>query len=264
MLIFEFLQKSMSRNSIPNDWHRRIKYVTIKKLLKAFPKTNSHVGIKSPPPTFSREGCQNQAISKSISNIKINIKIGRDIKINIKIKFKYRTDKSLNSFTINENDIFLIIKNLNADKAHGWDNISVRIIQLCGKETILPLQLLFKSMLEEGIFPDDWKKSNVVPVHKKESTNLIKSYRPICLFPIFSKIFERLIFNSLYNYLMQNKLFTECQSGFIPGDSCVAQLLSITHEIYKCFDCNPPADTRVIFPTFLIFRKAFDNVCMKV
>ena len=60
------------------------------------------------------------------------------------------------------------MKNLNPDKAHGWDNISIRIIQLCGKETILPLQLLFKSMLEEGIFPDDWKKSNVVPVHKKE------------------------------------------------------------------------------------------------
>ena len=40
-------------------------------------------------------------------------------------KFKYRTDKRLNSFTISENDIFLIIKFFfNADKAHGWDNIS--------------------------------------------------------------------------------------------------------------------------------------------
>ena len=94
-------------------------------------------------------------------------------------EFKYRTDKRLNSFTFNENDIFLIIKNLNADKAHRWDNISIRMIQLCRKEIILPLQLLFKSILEEDIFPDDWKKSNAVPVHKKESTNLIKKYRPI-------------------------------------------------------------------------------------
>ena len=70
-------------------------------------------------------------------------------------KIKYRTDKRLNSFTINENDIFLIIKNLNPDKAHGWDNISIRMIQLCGKEIVLPLQLLFKSVLEEGIFPED-------------------------------------------------------------------------------------------------------------
>ena len=70
-------------------------------------------------------------------------------------KFKYRIDKRLNSFTINENNIFLIIKNLNADKAHRWDNICIRMIQLCKKEIILPLQLLFKSILEEGTFPED-------------------------------------------------------------------------------------------------------------
>ena len=51
-------------------------------------------------------------------------------------KFKYRTDKRLNSFTINENNIFLIIKNLNADKAHEWDNISIKLMQLCEKEII--------------------------------------------------------------------------------------------------------------------------------
>ena len=112
-------------------------------------------------------------------------------------------------------------------------------------------------MLEEDTFPEDWKKINVVPVHKRESTNLIKNHRLISLLPILSNIFERLIFNSLFNYFMQNKLFTECQSGFIPGESCVAQLLSTTHEIYKSFDCNPPAETRGIF---LDISKAFDKV----
>ena len=60
---------------------------------------------------------------------------------------------------------------------------------------------------------------------------------------------------------MQNKLFIQCQSGLIPGDSCAAQLLSITHEIYKCFDCNPPADRGEFF---LIFRKPFIKSGMKV
>ena len=46
---------------------------------------------------------------------------------------------------------------------------------------------------------------------------------------------------------MQNKLFTECQSSFIPGDSCVAQLLSVTNEVYKNFDWNPPAGMRRFF-----------------
>ena len=103
---------------------------------------------------------------------------------------------------------------------------------------------MFRSLLEEGVFPDDWKKSNVVPIHKRDSKNLIKNYRPIILLPIFSKIFERLIFNSVFSYFIQNKLFTEYQSDFIPGDSCVAQLLSITHEIYKTFDCNSSCDMR--------------------
>ena len=66
------------------------------------------------------------------------------------------------------------------------------MIQFWGKEIVLPLHLLFKSVLEEGIFPEDWKKGNVVPVHKKEAKKLIKTYRPISLLPIFSKIFERL------------------------------------------------------------------------
>ena len=69
--------------------------------------------------------------------------------------------------------IYLISKNLNPEKAHGWDNISIRMIKLCGKAIVDPLRILFLSFLEEGVYPDDWKKSNVVPIHKKESKNLI-------------------------------------------------------------------------------------------
>ena len=60
------------------------------------------------------------------------------------------------------------------------------MIESCGKSIALPLKLLFKAILEERTFPEDWKKSNVVPIHKKKSKNLIKNYRPISLLPIFS------------------------------------------------------------------------------
>ena len=98
-----------------------------------------------------------------------------------------------------------------------------------------PLLILFLSFLEEGVYPDDRKKSNVVPIHKKESKNLIKNYRLINLLPVFSKVFDRVIFYSLFNHFLENK-FTESQSGFLPGDSCISQLLSFTREIYKSFD----------------------------
>ena len=86
---------------------------------------------------------------------------------------------------------------------------------------------------------------------------MIKNYCPVSLVPIFSKTSEWLIFNSLHNYFIHNKLFTECQSGVIPGDSWGAQLLSITHEIYQGFDCNQADDTRRVF---LDIPEAFDKV----
>ena len=104
--------------------------------------------------------------------------------------FNFKTNNRLKSFDINENDLHLIIKNLNANKAHGWDDISIRMIQLCGKSIALPLKLLFKTILEEGTFPEDWKKSNVVPIHKKESKNLIKTIDLSIFFPYSVKFLK--------------------------------------------------------------------------
>ena len=75
--------------------------------------------------------------------------------------------------------------------------------------------------------------------------------------PVCGKIFEKIIFNSLFKYLEDNKLLNGNQSGFCPGDSCVHQLLSITHEIYKAFDANPSLEVRAVF---LDLSKAFDKV----
>ena len=92
-------------------------------------------------------------------------------------------------------------------------------------------------------------------LHKKEDKNLLKNYRPISLLSIFSKIFERVVRGFLFNHLQSNKLFTSSQSGFLPGDSCIAQLLSIIHEIETAFDNNPTVDVRGVF---LDTSKAFD------
>ena len=49
--------------------------------------------------------------------------------------------------------------------------------KLCKQSIITPLIIIFKTALRTGVLPDAWKKGNIVPVHKKESKNLIKSYR---------------------------------------------------------------------------------------
>ena len=68
-------------------------------------------------------------------------------------------------------------------------------------------------------------------------------------------MFERILYNSLFNFLNQNGLISLVQSGFKPGDSCINQLLSITHEIYHSME-----DGYEIRGVFLDISKAFDKV----
>ena len=83
--------------------------------------------------------------------------------------FSYKIEKILISFDIKDDDILQLIKNLNVDKAHGWDQLSIRMIKTCVDSITFPLRLIFKSMINEGVFSEDWKKSNVVLTYKKES-----------------------------------------------------------------------------------------------
>ena len=61
----------------------------------------------------------------------------------------------------------------------------------------------------------------------------------------------------MFEFLHENNLLNENQSGFRPSDSCEYQLLSIVHDIYASFDCNPPRNVRGVF---LDISKAFDRV----
>ena len=69
------------------------------------------------------------------------------------------------------------------------------------------------------------------------------------------KVFERMMYNKVFSFLTENDLISQNQSGFKPGHSCVNQLLSTTHEIYKSFD-----DGWGVRGVFLDISKAFDKV----
>ena len=112
-------------------------------------------------------------------------------------------------------------------------------------------------IIRKGIFLEIWKKTNVIPIHIIEDKALIKNYCPISLLLIFGKIFERIIYNSLFNYFLSNKLFTPSPSDFLPGDSCFAKLLSIIHEIQTAFDNSPTIDVRGVL---IDISKAFAEV----
>ena len=169
-----------------------------------------------------------------------------------------RTNESLNTINFTEDDILNVIRKLDPSKAHGHDQISIRMVQICDKAICKPLHLIFSSCIESGIFPTEWKKANVVPIHKRDDKQNVKNYRPVSLLPIFGKIFERLIYNEMYSFFIENDLISSNQSGFKQGDSCINQLLSITHDIYQSLDQG--YEVRGVF---LDISKAFDKVWHK-
>ena len=152
----------------------------------------------------------------------------------------------LSDFVISEEKILKIIRSVNPNKAHGWDEISIRMIKLSDVSLVTPLKIIFTNCLSQGVFPGIWNCANVVPVHKKNEKNLKSNYRPISLLPIFGKMLEKLMYDSLYSHLDSCNLLNPNQSGFRPGDSTVNQLISITHTIFTAFDCSPPLDVRSV------------------
>ena len=127
-----------------------------------------------------------------------------------------------------------------------------------GDESLVkPPSIIFRNSLNSCIQPRTWKKANVIPVHKKDDKQCVNNYRHVSLLPVFEKIFEKLFFNEIDSFLDREKLLNTNQSGFRPFDSCVNQLLTITHEIFSSFDCNPSLEVCSIF---LDISKAFDKV----
>ena len=96
----------------------------------------------------------------------------------------------------------------------------------------------------------------MVPVHKKGDKKRLKNYRPISLLPTAEKIFERLSYERMFvEFFIENNLISKNQSGFLPGDSCINQLRSITHELYQSFH-----DCLEVCATFLDISKALDKI----
>ena len=124
-------------------------------------------------------------------------------------------------------DVIQIIRQLDSNKAYGHDMIRIRTLKLCGDPICKPLELIFKTCLRNGRFLLEWKKVYALSIHKKGDKQIIKNYRPVPLLPICGKIFERLLYDTMFDFFSKNNLFSPNRSGFRPGDSCISQLFQL-------------------------------------
>ena len=83
------------------------------------------------------------------------------------------------------------------------------------------------------------KRETFCRFNKKTEHRQSKIIAPVSLSSVCQKKFERLIFDSSFNFMIRNNLLNSFQSGFGPNDFCVNQLISVTHNVHLIFDANP-------------------------
>ena len=107
-----------------------------------------------------------------------------------------------------------------------------------------------------GIFPEYCKKAIVRPLHKKGAIDNITNYRPLTLLPFISKIFEQCMYTRLFKHAVAHNIFSSQQFGFIKGRSTQDALISLTNNIYDCFNEKGYFCLNI----FIDFQKCFDTI----
>ena len=100
-----------------------------------------------------------------------------------------------------KNKILAEIHNLDKQKACQESDIPVKII----KDNIDSFSEFilhnFNNSLFDATFPSELKKADVIPGFKKKDRNNVENYCSVSILPNFSKIYERCLYDQMYNTL---------------------------------------------------------------
>ena len=152
-------------------------------------------------------------------------------------------------------EILKVINNLDANKSSDIYDIAPKFVKLSAQAVSQLLTIIFNRSINEGCFPEAMKKAKIIPLHKGGIVLSVSNYRPISLLPIFSKIFERLVYNRLIDFVEKNKIITQNQFGFQKNKSTEMAVTSIISQITNAFEKKESS-----YCVFLDFAKAFDTV----
>ena len=172
---------------------------------------------------------------------------------NVDLNITSKNSELISDIQISELEVEHFVNNLDTTKAYASDGIPPRLLKEFSREICSSLCSLFNMSLATGRLPMEWKRANVIPIHKKDCVEPVTNYRPISLLPIVSKVLERCVFSNIYPLV--RVLINKVQHGFLRNRSCITQLLGVRHDIGKNLDRNKQVDV-----LYLDFSKAFDSV----
>lgn len=153
------------------------------------------------------------------------------------------------------NEIEKYIDNLKPSNSKGNDGLSCDTLKKIKQHVLTPLQHIFNICLKNGQFPEQFKISTIIPIHKSGDTNKLDNYRPISLVSNLSKIFEKCIKFRVIEHLEKYKILSKNQYGFRKDLSTEDAIYELTKKIYSSIDKK-----KKCLAIFLDLRKAFDTV----
>ena len=167
-------------------------------------------------------------------------------------RIKPRTNSKIPDLIITVTMVLEALKNINANKSCGPDNLHPRLLLELADNIALPVTILFNATLKDGTIPKDWKMAFITGIFKKGSKHLPENYRPISLTSILCKIMEKFVRDSVVTHLLEKGLLSKKQFGFISGRSTLTQLLYYLDECLKKI-----ANGNVVDAVYLDFSNAF-------
>ncbi|XP_064390046.1 uncharacterized protein LOC135337956 [Halichondria panicea] len=162
---------------------------------------------------------------------------------------------SLDSISCSPDQVLSLLSRTKLKTASGPDGISSHMLRKTSSSIHHFFTYLFNKSIETGVFPEEWKASNVTPIFKAGDPKLASNYRPISLLSLLSKVLERIVLNKVVEYLTSNNLLSTLQFGFRRGSSTQEAILHATHDWHRSLD-NGSSVAAVFFD----LSKAFDRV----
>ena len=209
-----------------------------------------------------KQVCNNKNIAESLNhfycNIGINLSKNIPITENPLLQNKYPINNQKACFNfraIHTGHIENALGKLKTSAGFGADGIARQFVKIAFPIIAESLCDIFNLSLATSRFPNSWKIARVSPIFKGGTENDRTNYRPISVLPFLSRLFEKLVYNQLYDHLDTNNLIYAKQSGFRSLHSTVSCLLNFTNDSYINMDKG-----KLTGLIFIDLKKAFDTV----
>ena len=135
-----------------------------------------------------------------------------------------------------EKKVLKVLQCIGITKAAGIDKIPRRFLKDGANILAKPIAKICNISISSALFPSDCKIAKLNPLYKRRSKTNPENFRPISLLPLISKVIERIVYNQVDNFLLQNNILYNYQSGFRKNHSTDLCLSFLNDKIRKGFD----------------------------